>query len=107
MTARVIYQPCSDDVARKNLQTTILNPVLLSDIADLLSLELQASSAGSIRMASFYLGSCFTPNQKYLARRAARRHGDLQHQDGRHGQRLFYPPYAQPRLGLKALGVGG
>jgi len=34
---RVAYQPCSDPVARKNLQTTILNPVRLTDIEDLLS----------------------------------------------------------------------
>lgn len=41
MTARVIYQPCSDDVARKNLQTTILNPVQFSDVVDLLEPELR------------------------------------------------------------------
>lgn len=39
--ARVAYQPCSDPIARKNLQTTILNPVLLSDIEDLLSSDLK------------------------------------------------------------------
>ncbi|MCV4263748.1 hypothetical protein OH708_19750 [Pseudomonas capsici] len=36
MTIRVIYQPCSEKVARKNLQTTILNPVLLEEIGPLL-----------------------------------------------------------------------
>ncbi|HHW1782254.1 TPA: hypothetical protein ACUT5A_003269, partial [Pseudomonas aeruginosa] len=42
MTARVVYQPCSDDTARKNLQTTILNPVQLSEVEDLLEPELRA-----------------------------------------------------------------
>ena len=42
MTPRVFYQPCSQPIARKNLQTTILNPVLLDDIADLLEPELLA-----------------------------------------------------------------
>jgi len=42
MTAGVVYQPCSDKVARKNLQTTILNPVSFSEIADLLEPELRA-----------------------------------------------------------------
>lgn len=41
MMVRVAYQPCSDTKARKNLQTTILNPVLLSDIEDLLPLDLK------------------------------------------------------------------
>lgn len=39
--ARVAYQPCSDPKAQKNLQTTILNPVLLSDIEDLLSSDVK------------------------------------------------------------------
>ncbi|MEG2816638.1 MAG: hypothetical protein RR907_03640 [Comamonas sp.] len=38
---RVVYQPCSDPVARKNLQTTILNPVQLADIEDLLQPDLR------------------------------------------------------------------
>lgn len=42
MTARVIYQPCSDKIARKNLQTTVLNPVQFSDIQDLLDPELRS-----------------------------------------------------------------
>lgn len=39
--ARVFYQPCSDATAQKNLQTTILNPVQLTDIKDLLEHELK------------------------------------------------------------------
>lgn len=42
MTARVIYQPCSEKIARKNLQTTILNPVQFNDIQDLLDPELRS-----------------------------------------------------------------
>jgi len=42
MTVRVIYQPCSQDVARKNLQTTILNPVLFSEVEELLEPALRA-----------------------------------------------------------------
>jgi hypothetical protein len=42
MTARLVYQPCSEDIAGKNLQTTILNSVSFSAIADLLEPELQS-----------------------------------------------------------------
>ncbi|MBX8574651.1 hypothetical protein [Pseudomonas cichorii] len=40
MTVSVVYQPCSEKVARKNLQTTILNPVLLEEIGPLLKPDL-------------------------------------------------------------------
>lgn len=43
MTANVVYQPCSEPVARKNLQSTILNPVLLDDIEALLDPVLAAA----------------------------------------------------------------
>lgn len=52
MTARVIYQPCSDKIARKNLQTTVLNPVQFSDIQDLLDPELRSQLSLHIRMGN-------------------------------------------------------
>ena len=42
MTAAVVYQPCSDPVARQNLQNTILNPIFLDDIVHLLDPALGA-----------------------------------------------------------------
>ncbi|KPA98911.1 hypothetical protein [Pseudomonas asplenii] len=43
MTLQVAYQPCSDKVARKNLQTTILNPISLDDIDPLLDPTLRTA----------------------------------------------------------------
>lgn len=42
MTAKVVYQPCSEPVARKNLQSTILNPIFLDDIEGVLDPDLAA-----------------------------------------------------------------
>lgn len=43
MTVAVVYQPCTNKVARKNLQNTILNPIFLDDIAHLLDPALSAT----------------------------------------------------------------
>ncbi|WP_409285458.1 hypothetical protein [Pseudomonas protegens] len=64
MTARVIYQPCSDDVARKNLQTTILNPVLFSEIADLLEPELQAELLAAFPDGKLYIWGLASPRTR-------------------------------------------
>lgn len=42
MTVAVVYQPCSDPVARQNLQNTILNPIFIDDIVHLLDPALAA-----------------------------------------------------------------
>lgn len=42
MTGKVVYQPCSEPVARKNLQSTILNPIYLNDIEGFLEPEFAA-----------------------------------------------------------------
>lgn len=42
MTVAVVYQPCSDPVARQNLQNTILNPIFIDDIVHFLDPALGA-----------------------------------------------------------------
>jgi len=64
MTARVIYQPCSEDVARKNLQTTILNPVPLREVADLLESELRAELSAAYPDGKLFIWGLASPRTK-------------------------------------------
>jgi len=61
MTARLIYQPCSDDLARKNLQTTILNPVSLHEIADLLTPEMRVELGEIFPDGKLYIWGLASP----------------------------------------------
>lgn len=61
MTARVIYQPCSDLVARKNLQTTILNPVPFHEIEDLLEDELRATLSAAYPKGKLFIWGLASP----------------------------------------------
>lgn len=64
MTARLIYQPCSDPVARKNLQTTILNPVRLKEIADLLEPPLLAELKLAYPDGKLFIWGLSSPNTR-------------------------------------------
>jgi hypothetical protein len=55
MTVAVVYQPCSDPVARKNLQNTILNPIFLDDIEHLLDPALAATLRAESPSGKLYI----------------------------------------------------
>lgn len=64
MTARVVYQPCSQDVARKNLQTTILNPVQFSKVAELLEPELRAELQAAYPDGKLFIWGLASPRTR-------------------------------------------
>ncbi|UVK83785.1 hypothetical protein LOY46_03475 [Pseudomonas sichuanensis] len=64
MTAHLVYQPCSDDVAAKNLQTTILNPVSFHTIADLLEPDLRAELAMTFPDGQLFIWGLASPRTR-------------------------------------------
>lgn len=64
MTACLVYQPCSDNIARKNLQTTILNPVPFDEVVDLLDFDLRAQLETACPDGLLYIWGLASPKTR-------------------------------------------